>query len=150
MWFLPISSLISQESVYLLFICVNCNAKCTHLWSEWVIQNHVVTFYKQDRKRRQNCLKLPGVEISQGLKPSCPYPPRKLQGICPHQKPAGPLFYFAGKRWRAVLWCSSIAQSAFKNMTQSLDAKWLKTWPWSLLKLLSSFVPWKVSGFVIC
>lgn len=80
MWFLPVIFLISQESVYLLFVCVNCNAKCTPPRSERVIQNHIVIFCKEDRERRQNCLKLPGLEIIQGMKFNCHYLPRKLKG----------------------------------------------------------------------
>jgi len=37
----------------MLFVYVNCNAKCTNLWSERVIQNHAVYFINKTERESE-------------------------------------------------------------------------------------------------
>lgn len=123
---------------------------------EWVSQNHVAIFYKQDRERRQNCLKLCGLEIIWGVKFSCRYPPRKLEGICHPQKQAGPLFCFAGPRWRAVLWCRPVSLCCSKCFEKydpkpgyevSKDSALI---PFEIVALLCSLRSCRLCDLLIC
>lgn len=103
----------------------------------------MVTFYKQDRERRQNCLKQPGLELIQEMKCSCPWSPENFMGfvITRSRKDLCSTFFFFWQKMKnrpAVRSGVALLLGAFKNMTQSVDGScqglaWDLVWPHVLL-----------------